>query len=32
VAARRCFSAESVKQLTAPALPATAQEIFPAIA
>jgi len=28
VAERRYFSAESMKQLTAPALPATAQEIF----
>ena len=32
VAERRYFSAESMKQLTAPALPATAQEIFAAIA
>jgi transposase-like protein len=32
VAARRYFSAESMKQLTAPTLPATAQEIFAAIA
>jgi hypothetical protein len=31
VAERRYFSAESMKQLTAPALPATAQEIFAAI-
>ena len=31
-AARRYFSAESMKQLTAPTLPATAQEIFAAIA
>ena len=32
VAERRDFSAESMKQLTAPTLPATAQEIFAAIA
>jgi len=32
VAERRYFSAESMKQLTAPTLPATAQEIFAAIA
>ena len=32
VAERRCFSAESMKQLTAPTLPATAQEIVAAIA
>ena len=31
-AQRRYFSAESMKQLTAPMLPATAQEIFAAIA
>ena len=31
VAERRYFSAESMKQLTAPTLPATAQEIFAAI-
>ena len=32
VAERRYFSAESMKQFTAPTLPATAQEIFAAIA
>lgn len=32
VAERRYFSAESMKQLTAPTLPATAQEIFATIA
>jgi putative transposase len=32
VAERRYFSAESMKQLTAPTLSATAQEIFAAIA
>jgi hypothetical protein len=32
VAEPRYFSAESMKQLTAPALPATVQEIFAAIA
>jgi len=32
VAERRYFSAESMKQLTAPTLPATTQEIFAAIA
>jgi putative transposase len=32
VAERRYFSAESMKQLTAPALPTTAQDIFAAIA
>ena len=32
VAERRYFSAESMKQLTTPTLPATAQEIFAAIA
>jgi hypothetical protein len=31
VAERRYFSAESMKQLTTPTLPATAQEIFAAI-